>query len=122
MRLHFAVELILELVVRRLGVEKVGAHISEFKTRIDFNFEYNISIIFDEILEEYNEIIKANKPIETGFSDLKNQRRFWQIESFAKVPCGGTHVRTTEEVGSVCLKRSPLGKSKERIEIKLLKD
>jgi len=119
MRLHFAAELILELVVRKLRLEKVGAHISEFKARIDFRSESNISFIFDEILNEYNEIIQSNRAIHTGFSDVQNQRRFWQIEGFAKVPCGGTHVRSTEEVGFVTLKRSRPGKSVERIEIKL---
>lgn len=36
MRLHFAAELILELVTRALSVEKIGAHIAEDKARIDF--------------------------------------------------------------------------------------
>jgi hypothetical protein len=29
MRLHFAAELILELVTKKLGLEKIGAHIAE---------------------------------------------------------------------------------------------
>lgn len=38
MRLHFAAEIILELVYRDYGpVEKTGAHIAEDKSRIDFS-------------------------------------------------------------------------------------
>ncbi len=122
MRLHFAAELILELVVRRLQVEKVGAHISELKARIDFKLDSNISAIFEDILSEYNEIIRNDKIIETGFSDVQSQRRFWKIDGFAKVPCGGTHVKSTAEVGLVALKRSRPGKFIERIEIKLILD
>lgn len=122
MRLHFAAELILELVVRKFGLEKIGAHIAEAKARIDFVYDQNISIIFEEILMEYNEIIKQDKIIRTDFSDVETQRRFWEIEGFSKVPCGGTHVRSTAEVGFVTLKRKNIGGSKERIEMTLIQD
>lgn len=39
-----------------------------------------------------------------------------------RVPCGGTHVKSTKEVGFVALKRSRSGKGIERIEIKLVDD
>ncbi|KTC72543.1 alanyl-tRNA synthetase [Legionella birminghamensis] len=120
MRLHFAAELILELVTQKLHVEKIGAHIAETKARIDFAYDKNISCFLDELLNDYNEIINQDKPITTGFSDVKNERRFWEIEGFSKVSCGGTHVRSTAEVGFIALKRVNIGKSKERIEISLL--
>ena len=120
MRLHFAAELILELVTRKLNVEKIGAHIAEEKARIDFIFDRNISLIFEDILEEYNAIIKKDLPIKTGYSDIETQRRFWEIDNFSKVSCGGTHVKSTSEVGFISLKRKNIGQSKERIEIKLV--
>ncbi|MDQ5890320.1 MAG: hypothetical protein QG604_194 [Candidatus Dependentiae bacterium] len=120
MRLHFAAELILEIVSRKFGYEKVGAHIAETKSRIDFKSEVHIGIHFDEILAEYNEIIRKNLPIIKDYSDVATQRRFWEIEGFAQVPCGGTHVRSTGEVGYVTLKRERPGRGIERIEIRLL--
>lgn len=120
MRLHFAAELILELVTRKLNIEKIGAHISEGKARIDFLYDKNISSIFDEILNKYNKIIESNAIINTGFSDIENQRRYWEIDGFSKVPCGGTHVKSTNEVGLVTLKRANIGGGKERIEIRLV--
>ncbi|MBS0186287.1 MAG: alanyl-tRNA editing protein [Proteobacteria bacterium] len=120
MRLHFAAELVLELVTRKLNLEKIGAHIAEDKARIDFIFDQNIFLFFEEILSEYNAIIEKDMPIKTGFSDIKNQRRFWEIEGFSKVPCGGTHVKSTGEVGFITLRRKNIGQSKERIEIKLI--
>jgi Ser-tRNA(Ala) deacylase AlaX len=122
MRLHFAAELILELVTKNFRFEKVGAHISESKARIDFKCEYNISSVFDIILDEYNHIIQSDKLIQTGFSNIESQRRFWKIDGFAEVPCGGTHVKSTAEVGFVSLKRSHPGKGIERIEIKLINE
>ncbi len=122
MRLHFAAELILELVTRKLGIEKIGAHIAETKARIDFAYDKNISPILVSLLAEYNKIIARNAPIKTGFSDVVNQRRYWEIEGFSKVPCGGTHVKSTAEVGFVTLKRVNIGGGKERIEIRLIDD
>jgi Ser-tRNA(Ala) deacylase AlaX len=120
MRLHFAAELILELVTQKFHLEKVGAHIAESKARIDFKSDTNISCLFEEILESYTKIITDDRPILTGFSDIPTQRRFWKIDEFAEVPCGGTHVKSTKEVGFVSLKRSHPGKSIERIEIRLV--
>jgi Ser-tRNA(Ala) deacylase AlaX len=120
MRLHFAAELILEIVTQKYHFEKVGAHIAETKARIDFKSDNNISALLPDILAEYNKIINDNRLIEKGYSDIATQRRFWKIDSFAQVPCGGTHVRSTGEVGFVTLKREHPGKSIERIEIRLI--
>jgi Ser-tRNA(Ala) deacylase AlaX len=119
MRLHFAAELILELITQQFSWEKVGAHISEHKARIDFRCPENISGAFPQILEAYEKIIDADLLIEKGFSDEKNQRRYWKIEGFAEVPCGGTHVKSTGEVGRVKLKRENPGKGLQRVEIYL---
>ncbi len=120
MRLHFAAELILEIVSRKFGYEKIGAHIAESKSRIDFISDTHIGTHFEAILAEYNEIIKNDFPIITDYSDVETQRRFWKIEGFAQVPCGGTHVRSTAEVGYVTLKRERPGRGIERIEIRLV--
>jgi Ser-tRNA(Ala) deacylase AlaX len=120
MRLHFAAELVLELVTRKLPVEKIGAHIAEHKARIDFQYPHNISDFFDDLQEAYNTIIAQDKMIHTGFSDEATQKRYWEIEGFSRVPCGGTHVRSTAEVGHITLKRVNVGQGKERIEICLI--
>lgn len=122
MRFHFTAELILEIVTQKYGYEKVGAHIAEHKARIDFKSDQNISAHFPEILDTYNDIIKKDLPIRKDFSDEAAQRRFWKIDGFAKVPCGGTHVNSTGEVGFVTLKREKPGKGIERIEIRLVDD
>ncbi len=80
MRLHFAAEIILEIVYQNFHLEKVGAHIAEHKSRIDFKCDENISQHFDAILAIYNNIIKNNYPIEKGYSDIATQRRFWKID------------------------------------------
>jgi Ser-tRNA(Ala) deacylase AlaX len=118
MRLHFAAELVLELVSRRLApIEKIGAHIAADKARIDFLHDRNIADCFAELSREVNAIIAADQPITSAFSDEAAGMRYWAIDGLARVPCGGTHLKTTGEVGQVALKRKNIGKGKERIEI-----
>jgi Ser-tRNA(Ala) deacylase AlaX len=123
MRLHFAAEIVLELVYQNVpSIEKIGAHIAQDKSRIDFAWGENISTLFPLIQKKSQALITADHPITSAFSDEENQRRYWAIEGFAQVACGGTHLRRTGEVGELELKRKNVGKGKERIEIYLKGD
>ncbi|WP_409297367.1 alanyl-tRNA editing protein [Pseudomonas sp. KCJK8993] len=121
MRLHFAAEIVLELFYKKFpGLEKVGAHISQDKARIDFVMEDNVSQYFPEILEQVERLVAADLPIESRFTNAEHLRRCWHIEGFSQVPCGGTHLRKTGEVGRLRLKRNNIGAHKERVEIYLV--
>lgn len=118
MRLHFAAELVLEIFYKELnGVGKVGAHIGPDKARIDFAWPESISPLLPTFSEMANQIISSNSRIATDFDDILNERRYWEIQGFSRVPCGGTHVRSTGEIGQIRLKRNNIGKGKERVEI-----
>jgi len=120
MRLHFAAELVLELVYRSLGrPEKIGAHIAEEKARIDFALDENVAPHFPALTAEVERIVAADQPITSAWIEAA-ERRYWQIPGFDPVPCGGTHLRSTSEVGAIRLKRTNIGKGKERIEITLV--
>jgi Ser-tRNA(Ala) deacylase AlaX len=120
MRLHFAAELVLELVTRKLdGIEKIGAHIAEDKARIDFRWPESLAPHFAELTAAVNEIVARDQPIITAFDDEANERRYWELDGLARVPCGGTHCRRTGEIGTIELRRNNIGKGKERIEIRL---
>ncbi len=118
MRLHFAAELILELFYKTLpGVEKVGAHIAKEKARIDFAWPESINPLLPEIAKAANATIASNLEITSAFEDERNERRYWEIDGFSRVPCGGTLVRRTGEIGPLRLKRNNIGRDKERVEI-----
>jgi len=120
MRLHFAAEVILELITRNLvGSQKIGAHISAEKARIDFKWPESISGILPEIKNQARRIIDADLKIVSEFSDEEAERRYWEIDGFARVGCGGTHLRRSGEIGEFTLKRKNIGKGKERVEIYL---
>ncbi len=118
MRLHFAAEIVLELAYRNLiSIRKIGAHIAQDKARIDFEWGENVSKAFPVIKEKAAAIIGANQEITSAFSDEDKEERYWEIGGFARVPCGGTHLRRTGEIRGIELKRKNIGKGKERIEI-----
>ncbi|TKB25661.1 alanyl-tRNA editing protein [Desulfopila sp. IMCC35006] len=118
MRLHFAAELILELFYKSLdGVDKVGAHIAETKARIDFSWPESIAPMLPEFTLRANQIIEADLEIKCAFDDVVTERRYWEIDGFSRVLCGGTHVKRTGEVGQIRLKRNNIGRGKERVEI-----
>lgn len=118
MRLHFAAEVVLELVCKRFpAIKKVGAHIAQDKSRIDFEWDQNISPFIADLQQSAQQIIDSNQPIISAFSDEDNERRYWKINEFSQVPCGGTHIKNTSEMGLIRLKRVNPGKGRERIEI-----
>lgn len=121
MRLHFAAELVLELFYKNVqNIEKVGAHIAQDKARIDFLWPESISPFLIRFSEEANRIIDADFEIKTGFEDVILERRYWEIDGFSRVLCGGTHVKRTGEIGPIRLKRNNIGRGKERVEIYLI--
>ncbi len=135
MRLHFACELVLVILNRFYGEKAVtdelspeeidtkilkrGAHMSEDQARIDFAYEGDMSEIIPMILATFVKIIDENYPIETGFLDKETEKRYWRIKGLATVPCGGTHVRSTKEVGYVSIRRKRPNKGIERLYITL---
>jgi Ser-tRNA(Ala) deacylase AlaX len=118
MRLHFAAEIVLELAYQNLGtITKIGAHIAQDKSRIDFEWGESIANAFPMLRDKARAIIQANLPILSAYSDEAQERRCWEVSGFGRVACGGTHLRATGEVGEITLRRKNIGKGKERIEI-----
>ena len=118
MRLHFAAELVLELACRELrSAEKIGAYIAPDKARIDFAWPENLAPRLPQLAAAAQAIVDADLPIVSAFSDLAGERRYWELAGFARVPCGGTHLRRTGEVGRISLRRRNVGRQKERIEV-----
>lgn len=120
MKLHFAAELVLFDVYENYDhPEKIGANISPDKSRVDFVWEGSIAPILPDVAERVNKIIEDDYPIISAFENEGDERRYWEIKELGKVPCGGTHLKRTGEIGKIKLKRRNNGKNQERIEITL---
>ncbi|SDM78321.1 Threonyl and Alanyl tRNA synthetase second additional domain-containing protein [Paenibacillus sp. yr247] len=95
----FPAEVVLELVYKKLkGIEKIGAHIAQDKAR--------------------HKVIEADYDIISAFDDEGNGRRYWEIKGFSKVPCGGSHLKKTGEMGVIKLKRNNIVPITEKTSMK----
>ena len=106
----------LELFYANLsGIAKTGAHIAADKARIDFMWDQSIAPCLPEMETDAQAVFDADHKIVSAFSDPGNERRYWEVTGFARVPCGGTHLKRTGEVGKIRLKRKNPGKGRERV-------
>lgn len=119
MRLHSAAHIVYEFFLKKWGKQKViGSNISESKARLDFAMDQSVGDSLPEIEENVNRFTDEGHGISTKDDLEKAGFRWWECGEF-KMPCGGTHVKSSSEIGKVNLKRKNLGSGKERIEVYL---
>ncbi len=72
-----------------------------------------ITSLLQEIATGANTIITPDLEILSAFENEANERRYSEIEGFARVPCGGTHVKRTGEIGPLRLNETISGAGKD---------
>lgn len=94
-----------------------GARIDANSARFDFHTDERLD---PEAVAEWearaNEMIDRDLPIDTVPVDGEFEARLWRSGDMV-IPCGGTHVKTTGEIGSVKLRRKRQGNRLERLYI-----
>ena len=120
MRLHSAAHIVYYFFIEKVGEQKViGSNINIDKARLDFAYNESISQLLPEIQEKAMEIINKSIEIKTFEDEKDPSRRLWECGKWI-MPCGGTHVKNTKEIGQIKLKRNNIGAGKERIEVSLV--
>jgi len=143
MRMHSAQHLLSAIVLDEWGSSTAGNQIDLESSRIDFhplrppeNFE-------DFVTGKFNEMVDRELPVKIYFTDrdevtrsIDERRRVLfsripefikeirivEIEGADKVPCGGTHVRNTKELGHIRItKIENKGKDTYRVRFELEK-
>jgi len=145
MRMHTAAHLLSEAVRKAVGkpLEIVGSAINVEKARLDFGYEKSIRDFFPKIEEIANQVIEENRPVIIRIMPRKEAEeyvtkfneslrilppqvqevRVIEIKDWHACACGGTHVKSTGEIGKIkLLKRSSKGKGVERIEFTVLQN
>ena len=139
MRNHTAAHLMGEAVRRATGIPMkiVGSAIDVDKARLDFAHKENLRPLLPEIEKIAIDVVKENRLVEVKMmtreeaekyverfhESLKTlppqvrEVRIVEIKDWHACACGGTHLKSTEEIGTVkVLKRVSKGKGVERIE------
>lgn len=124
MRLHSASHIVSYIMREVFGAKCKPASsgmIDDAKDRTDYLFDEPLDREkLGEVEVRVNMIIEEARPIR-HMSEGTGDKVIWTIDGFTSMPCGGTHVRNTSEIGRIALKRgSKPGRGKERIEITLI--
>ena len=117
MKLHSAAHIMEYFLWQRLGVlRRLGSFVDDVKDRADY--EYTGRLPPNEIIlveEATNRFLAEEHEITIGIDPFQQGIRIWRCGPIT-MPCGGTHVKNTREIGAIRLKRKNPGKGKERIE------
>ncbi|EOP90495.1 hypothetical protein IGM_02187 [Bacillus cereus HuB4-4] len=121
MRMHSAAHLIYYYTFKVFGEMYVkGCHIAEDRARFDF-YSPNKRLDregLDKVEELANLIVKNNISIQNIPLDEEPEAINWICGDMC-IPCGGTHVRKTGDIGEISVRRNSRGKSLERIYLKI---
>ncbi len=114
MNLHSAAHFVWYFVEEKLGkLKSIGSNVTSDKARIDYLLDEPIGPYLEEIQNKVNTFLEEGHEVRI---ENKDGLRWWVCENWS-MPCGGTHVRNTKEMGKIKLKRKNIGQGKERIEI-----
>jgi alanyl-tRNA synthetase len=139
MRNHTAAHLISESIRQVVGkpVAIVGSAVNVDKSRLDLAHEGSLRELFSEIEKVSNKVVKEDRPVLVKMMPRSEAEihvgrfqeslkmlpstvqivRVVEIKDWHACACGGTHIRSTAELGSVkVLGRAAKGKGVERIE------
>lgn len=120
MRLHSAAHIMEHFLWERLGeIERLGSRVDESKDRADYAYEGRLpSEELKWVEEDTNRFLAEGHEI-TILSDPERPGiRIWSCGPI-EMPCGGTHVRNTGEIGAIKLRRKNPGRGVERVETSL---
>ena len=135
MRMHTTAHILCEVLFKETGALITGNQIGEEKTRIDFDLKNYQREKIDDYIEKANEIIKKDLPIGAKFLPKDEAMKIPQISKLAKgllenikqvrivfigdfdvQADGGTHIKSTKEIGKIkLLKIDNRGKNNRRI-------
>jgi alanyl-tRNA synthetase len=120
MKLHSASHIMEHFLYQIFGeMNLVGTFVDDKKDRSTYESEERLNPEkLAQVEQLCNDFISRNQEIKTWPSEENENIRVWQCSEI-KMFCGGTHVRNTEEIGTVRLKRKNGGAGKEKIETHL---
>ena len=118
MRLHSAAHFAYHYAFEVFGEMRVkGCRIDPETAR--FDFATSITLDADrlrEVQERANAAIASGEEMQSSVHPDESEALTWSFRDI-RIPCGGTHVRSTAEIGSVRLRRKRQGKGLERLYI-----
>lgn len=120
MRLHSAAHIMEHFLYRELGeLRRLGSRVDEKKDRADYAYEGRLPVeALRRTKNATNLFIAEDHEITIRLDSSQPGIHIWSCGSI-EMPCGGTHVQSTGEIGAIELRRRNPGKGVERVETAL---
>jgi misacylated tRNA(Ala) deacylase len=134
MRSHTACHILSAVIFQETGARITGNQIEQSRSRVDFSLENFDKAKMSEYVEKANQIAGENRHVTTrivprseamAIPDLirlamavpdRDMIRVVEIEGIDMQACGGTHVRSSGEIGKInMIKAENKGKSNRRV-------
>ena len=120
MKLHSAAHIMEFFLFRRFGeLKRQGSFVDDRKDRADYEYEGRLPADLLKLVEDdANRFLAEGRPITINRDPNKPEIRIWRCD-WMEMPCAGTHVHNTSEIGAIRLRRKNPGRGVERIETSL---
>lgn len=100
--------------VQGAGLSTVkGGEVTPDKARVDWSYYEDVNIEAIQALLDH--VVREGRTIRLFPSEDDPTYRYFELEGFEPVPCGGTHVRNTSEIGPIKIKQKNMGKQGVRL-------
>ncbi|MFE0737326.1 alanyl-tRNA editing protein [Streptomyces sp. NPDC058855] len=119
MRLHSAQHLLWIALAAEYGPEQQdrGGEISPEKARLDVAWEAPERPDAAALTSRLSDLVAADLPIKRYTTDAEGEHWQWAIDGHPPIPCGGTHVRSTDEIGPLAVTVKGKGKGTVRLTV-----
>jgi alanyl-tRNA synthetase len=116
MQQHTGQHLLSAVFIDMLGAETVSFHMGSELSTVELAAEKLDERQFEAVERRANEIVTGNRPVTISFEDAQNSSglrkasertgtlRIVSIDSLDRSACGGTHVRSTGEIGAILIR------------------
>jgi alanyl-tRNA synthetase len=120
MKLHSAAHIMEYFLWKHIGIiDRLGSRVDEKKDRADYLYDGRLpSEEIKNAEKDTNLFLAQNNVITIQPDPVNPEIKIWKCGPI-EMPCGGTHVKNTTEIGTIKLKRKNPGKGVERIETTL---
>jgi misacylated tRNA(Ala) deacylase len=115
--MHSTEHIINQTMIRMFGCKRCfSAHIEKKKSKVDYHFERNLSVIeVEELQNRVNKVIEADLPVSEEFVSRREAEKVFNLDRLPETagdtirivrigdydacPCLGPHVKSTRELG-----------------------
>jgi misacylated tRNA(Ala) deacylase len=116
-RMHSTEHIINQTMIRMFGCKRCfSAHIEKKKSKVDYHFERNLSVIeVEQLQNRVNKVIEADLPVSEEFVSRREAEKVFNLDRLPETagdtirivrigdydacPCLGPHVKSTKELG-----------------------